>query len=271
MSAPLPAPLPPPAMPPPSAPTAAPPRAPMPASFAALTIFSLRDRSGPLMSPATRLHSATTDCGGTPLLAGAAADGAGVAGWTAGVGAWATVGLAVVEGDADGAATFVSVLAVRFATTMPVTTKTMAAITSPIDVIFHMLVLSSAMALSSRCHATQLPCKRLSGARGLARQPGGVGAAARRRGRLQRDGAADDQDGQRLRPVAQGQLVARQAVGPHAGAARDGLGDDQLAVVVLRQRLEPAGDVDRVADGREIDGLGVAHAADDGGARVDPD
>src|SRR2546428_28386 len=156
MSAPLPAPLPPLAMPPPSAPAAAPPRAPMPASFAALTIFSLRDRSGPLMSPATRLHSATTDCGGTPLLAGAAADGAGVAGWTAGVGAWATVGLAVVEGDA-------------------------------------------------------------------------------------------------------------------AGAARDGLGDDQLAVVVLRQRLEPAGDVDRVADGREIDGLGVAHAPDDGGARVDPD
>src|SRR5436309_1756160 len=166
MSAPLPAPLPPLAMPPPSAPTAAPPRAPMPASFAALTIFSLRDRSGPLMSPATRLHSATTDCGGAPLLAGAAADGAGVAGWTA-----------------------------------------------------------------------------------------GVGASARRRGRLQRDGAADDQDGERLRPVAQGQLVARQAVGRHAGAARDGLGDDQLAVVVLRQRLEPAGDVDRVADGREIDGL----------------
>src|SRR2546422_8434620 len=140
MSAPLPAPLPPLAMPPPSAPTAAPPRAPMPASFAALMTFSFVVRWVPPWLAAMRLHSATADWDGTPLDSGADVDGAG-----AGVvGAWATV----VEGEADGAATFVSVV-VRLATTMPVTTATTAAITSPIDVIYHILLLSSAMAVSS--------------------------------------------------------------------------------------------------------------------------
>src|SRR6267143_3925960 len=114
MSAPLPAPLPPLAMAPPSAPTAAPPRAPMPASFAVSTILSFRVLSGPPWAAATRLHSATADCDGTPLDAGADVDGAGagVGGWAAG--AWATV----AEGDADGAVTLVSVVLVRFATTM---------------------------------------------------------------------------------------------------------------------------------------------------------
>src|SRR5213595_2606085 len=167
MRAPLPAPLPPPAMPPPSAPTAAPPRAPMPASFAALTTFSLRVRSAPLISPATRLHSAMTDWGGTPLEAGAAVDGAGAEV----VGACATLALGGVI-DGDGATTFVWV-PVRFATTMPVTTATMAAITSPIDVIFQMFVLSSAMAHSSLLRCKQLPCQRLSIAGG-----GRVGAHA---------------------------------------------------------------------------------------------
>src|SRR5438876_3866880 len=110
MSAPLPAPLPPLAMAPPSAPTAAPPRAPMPASFAVSMILSFRVLSGPPWAAATRLHSVTADCDGTPLDAGAdvAGAGAGV------VGAWATV----LEGDADGAVTLVSVVLVRFATTM---------------------------------------------------------------------------------------------------------------------------------------------------------
>src|SRR5260370_2466529 len=67
MRAPLPAPLPPPAMPPPSAPTAAPPSAPIPASFAAFKILSFVVFSGPPWAAATRLHSATTVCGGTPL------------------------------------------------------------------------------------------------------------------------------------------------------------------------------------------------------------
>src|SRR5262249_58890492 len=111
MSAPLPAPLPRPAIPPPSAPTAAPPSAPMPASFAALTILSFRSRSGPLISPATRLHSATTDWGGTPLEAvdgppGAEADGAGAAEV---VGASATLRSVVVAGDAGRAGSFQSV------------------------------------------------------------------------------------------------------------------------------------------------------------------
>src|SRR5690349_18210878 len=124
MSAPLPAPFPPLAMPPPSAPTAAPPRAPMPASFAALRILSFCPRSGPLMSAATRLHSATTDWGGAPLWAGADVEGAAAGGGGAGcvAGAWATFGS--VDGDADGAATFESVELVRFATTIPVTTAT---------------------------------------------------------------------------------------------------------------------------------------------------
>src|SRR5262245_5982061 len=159
MRAPLPAPLPPRAMPPPSAPTAAPPSAPMPASFAALRILSLRARSGPLMSAATRLHSAMTDWGGTPLCAGADVAGA-AAGGGAGVaagGACAT--LESVVGDAGGATTLESVELVRFATTMPVTTATMAAITSPIAVIFQMLVLSSAMAGSSRQRAEQTSCQ----------------------------------------------------------------------------------------------------------------
>src|SRR2546430_13235438 len=127
MSAPLPAPLPPPAMPPPSAPTAAPPRAPMPASFAALTTFSLRVRSGPLISPATRLHSAMTDWGGTPLEAGAAVDGAGAEV----VGACATLALGGVIGEVDGATTFVWGPG-RVATTMPVPTPTLAAVTKPV-------------------------------------------------------------------------------------------------------------------------------------------
>src|SRR5207247_2506089 len=86
----------------PALPTAAPPRAPMPASFAALTTFSLRVRSGPLISSATRLHSAMTDWGGTPLEAGAAVDGAGAEV----VGACATLALGgVIEGEVDGATT----------------------------------------------------------------------------------------------------------------------------------------------------------------------
>ena len=118
----------------------------MPASFAVSMILSFLLRSGPPWAAATRLHSATADCDGTPVCAGADVAGAGVAGWAAGVvGAWATV----AEGDADGAVTFVSVVLVRFATTMPVTTATMAAITRPIDIIFHMSRLSSAMAVSS--------------------------------------------------------------------------------------------------------------------------
>src|SRR5438105_12329692 len=212
MSAPLPAPLPPLAMPPPSAPAAAPPRAPMPASFAALTIFSFLVRSGPLMSPATRLHSATTDWGGTPLDVDAVgADGVGVADGAVEVGACATLGLSEVEGDADGATTFVSVGAVRFATTIPVTTATTAAMTSPIDVIFHMFVLSSAMAVSSLRHGQQqCPCQRLLHARGL---------SARRRCRRQRHGTAHDQHRQWLGSIAQGQLVTRQAVGGPTCAA----------------------------------------------------
>src|SRR5882762_3532507 len=147
MRAPLPAPLPPLAMPPPSAPTAAPPSAPMPASFAAFRILSFLVLSDPPWAAATRLHSATTVCGGTPLReTGADVDGAGVVGWAAGVGAWATCGFTVVDGDADGAATLASLVPVRLATTIPVTTATMAAIASPIAVIFHIWRLSSAMA-----------------------------------------------------------------------------------------------------------------------------
>src|SRR2546423_12863286 len=135
-------------MPPPSAPTAAPPSAPMPASFAAFTILSFLVFSGPPWASATRLHSATTDCGGTPLRdTGAEVDGA--VGWAAGggvVGAWATWGFTVVDGDADGVASLVSLVPVRFATTMPVTTATTMAFPSPIAVIFHLSPLSSAMA-----------------------------------------------------------------------------------------------------------------------------
>src|SRR3989442_13810199 len=109
----------------------APPRAPMPAACAGSMILSFFLRSGPPWAAATRLHSATADCDGTPVRAGADGAGAGAAGV---VGAWATV----AEGDADGAVTLVSVVLVRCATTMPVTTATMAAITKPIDVIFHM-------------------------------------------------------------------------------------------------------------------------------------
>src|SRR5260370_21409304 len=96
-------------MPPPSAPTAAPPSAPMPASFAAFKILSFLVFSGPPWAAATRLHSATTDCGGTPLReTGADVDGAGagVVGWAArgGVGGpWATPGFTAVQVDPDGA------------------------------------------------------------------------------------------------------------------------------------------------------------------------
>src|SRR5260370_20418528 len=154
-------------MPPPSAPTAAPPSAPMPASFAAFKILSFLVFSGPPWAAATRLHSATTDCGGAPLReSGGDVDGAGagVVGWAAGggvVGAWATCGFTVVEGDADGAATLVSLVPVRFATTIPVTTATMAAIASPIAVIFHISRLSSAMARFLLRRAKPTTCQRL--------------------------------------------------------------------------------------------------------------
>jgi hypothetical protein len=105
------------------------------------------------------------------LETGAEVDGAAAGG--GGVGACAMLALGVViEGEADGAATFVWV-PVRFATTMPVTTAMMAAITSPIDVIFQILVLSSAMAQSSVLHPEQLPCQRLSIA---GRRRGGIDA-----------------------------------------------------------------------------------------------
>src|SRR5438552_5474432 len=140
------APLPPLAIAPPSAPTAAPPRAPMPASFAVAVILSFALRAGAPWAAATRVHAATADWDGTPVRAGADVAGAGVAGWAAGVvGAWATV----AEGDADGAVTLVSVVLVRFASTMPVTTATMAAIKRPIDVVFHKSRLSLAMAVYS--------------------------------------------------------------------------------------------------------------------------
>src|SRR5437660_6768851 len=165
MRAPLPAPLPPLAMPPPSAPTAAPPSAPMPASFAAFKILSFLVLSDPPWLAATRLHSATTDCGGTPLReTGADVDGAGVVGWAAGggvVGAWATCGFTVVDGDADGAASLLSLVPVRFATTIPVTTATAAAITSPIAAIFHSWRLSSAMASFLLPSMKQTTCQRL--------------------------------------------------------------------------------------------------------------
>src|SRR3989440_12100935 len=167
MRAPLPAPLPPLAMPPPSAPTAAPPSAPMPASFAAFKILSFLVFSGPPWLAATRLHSAPADCGGPPLRAtGADVDGAGagVVGWAAGggvVGAWATCGFTVVDGDADGAAILLSLVPVRLATTIPVTTATTAAITSPIAVIFHIWRLSSAMARFLLPSIKQTTCQRL--------------------------------------------------------------------------------------------------------------
>src|SRR5438132_993144 len=152
-------------MPPPSAPTAAPPSAPMPASFAVFRILSFLVLSDPPWASATRLHSATTDCGGTPLRAtGADVDGAGVVGWAAGggvVGAWATCGFTVVDGDAEGVASLVSLVPVRFATTMPVTTATMMAIPSPIAVIFHIWRLSSAMARFLLGRRQQRTCQRL--------------------------------------------------------------------------------------------------------------
>src|SRR5260370_24576115 len=107
-------------MPPPSAPTAAPPSAPMPASFAAFKILSFLVFSGPPWAAATRLHSATTDCGGTPLReTGADVDGAGagVVGWAARGGvvrAWAASGITVVEGDAHRGATLGSLWPGRF-------------------------------------------------------------------------------------------------------------------------------------------------------------
>src|SRR2546421_10730445 len=123
MRAPLPAPLPPLAIPPPSAPTAAPPSAPMPASFAAFRILSFLVFSGPPWLAATRLHSATTDCGGMPLRAtGADVDGAGagVVGWAAGGragGPGAPRGLTPAGREAAGGATLPSLVRGRFWTT----------------------------------------------------------------------------------------------------------------------------------------------------------
>src|SRR5207302_7124924 len=106
--------------------------------------------------------------GGTPLRATGADDvdgaGAGVLGWAAGggvVGAWATCGFTVVDGDADGAASLLSLVPVRLATTIPVTTATTAAITSPIAVIFHIWRLSSAMARFLLPSMKQTTCQRL--------------------------------------------------------------------------------------------------------------
>jgi len=48
-------------------------------------------------------------------------------------------------------------------------------------------------------------------------------------------------------------------------------GDDELGVVVLGRLLEAGGDVDRVADGREVEAFAPAHPADDRRAGVDAD
>src|SRR5713226_5560728 len=70
-------------------------------------------------------------------------------------------------------------------------------------------------------------------------------------------------DAERRFAIAHRQVVTR-AVGPvKPGACHHLLGDDQLALILLGQRLEAAGDVDPVADGREIPRLTIAHRRTD--------
>src|SRR5439155_1524825 len=66
-------------------------------------------------------------------------------------------------------------------------------------------------------------------------------------------------------------LVARERRDVDRRTGRDLLGEDEQATVLLRELLEAARDVDRVAHRREIDALAVAHPSDDRGARVDAD
>src|SRR6266446_2770083 len=66
-------------------------------------------------------------------------------------------------------------------------------------------------------------------------------------------------------------LVARERRDVDRRTGRDLLGEDEQATVLLRELLEAARDVDRVAHRREIDALAVAHASDDRRARVDAD
>ena len=81
----------------------------------------------------------------------------------------------------------------------------------------------------------------------------------------------DEARGEPAGTAAQVHLVQREAFEVDAGAPGQPLGDDELAAQLLGQRLEPARDVDRVADRGERDGAAVAHLADDGVAQMQAD
>src|SRR2546425_5570733 len=88
---------------------------------------------------------------------------------------------------------------------------------------------------------------------------------------LQASEVADPSHHHQPTAVPDRHLVARERGDVDRRTGRDLLGEDEQATVLLRELLEAARDVDRVAHRREIDALAVAHPADDRGARVDAD
>src|SRR5215472_6176534 len=80
--------------------------------------------------------------------------------------------------------------------------------------------------------------------------------------------AVDDSDGDLAGAVADCEVVSREGRQVQVRVAGDGFGDDELSGVVLGGLLEAGGDVGRVPDSGEIEGLAPAHSADDRGAGV---
>src|SRR3989454_11926874 len=86
---------------------------------------------------------------------------------------------------------------------------------------------------------------------------------------LQASEVVDHSHRQQAAAVPDRQLVARKRRDADGRAGRDLLGEDERAAILLRELLEAARDVDRVAHRREIDAPAESHAADDRRARED--
>ena len=90
-------------------------------------------------------------------------------------------------------------------------------------------------------------------------------------GRRQVGGAVEGCDREHLPLAADLDLVARKFGKVETGASDGLVGDDELAIIILGQRFEPAGGVDGVADRGDRGGFAVPHLADDHRPAMDAD
>ena len=92
-----------------------------------------------------------------------------------------------------------------------------------------------------------------------------------RRLRGYRDAAADHVDAERPRPPANVDLALFGRREVEAGELCGGFGNDQVGIEFLGRGLQPAADIDGVADRGDAHRRAEAHGADDGRADMDAD